>query len=373
MNLPDSLQTKPERNVGIDLLRIISMIMVLTLHVLGQGGILDSLDKTASPISYNVAWLMETASFCAVNCYALISGYVGIKSKYRYSNIAVLWLQVAFYTVGFTVLYSFLSPEAVTSNSYYVAILPVTKRAYWYFTAYFAIFFLIPMFNHTVRTMGKRQLGITVISIIAIYSFIYTLSRSTLIGSSITDLLVMERGYSPIWLALLYIIGAYISKYRDDFKIPPWAALTLYSVAILIGWFEKITVKKSVLVSYTSPTTLIAAIALLLAFSALPCKRIGRIVAFLSPAAFGVFLVHSNPLVWTSFMKGHFASFADKPAWLMVLLVLGAVLALYIMCSAIDLLRHYLFKLLRIKPALAAIESKLVGNLWDPDAQTKTD
>ena len=35
------LSSMEERNYGIDLLRIVSMMMVVLLHVLGQGGILD--------------------------------------------------------------------------------------------------------------------------------------------------------------------------------------------------------------------------------------------------------------------------------------------------------------------------------------------
>ena len=362
-----------ERNVGIDLLRIVSMLLVLTLHVLGQGGVLGAISKTSSPDSYNVAWLLETAAYCAVNCYALISGYVGVKSKFKYTNIVVLWMQVAFYTVGFTVLYSFISPEVLGENSYYSAFFPVMKRAYWYFSAYFAIFFFIPLFNHVVNTLSKRQMRVAVISIVLIYSVFYTLSRTKLLGSAVADLFVMERGYSPIWLALLYIIGAYISKYREDFKIPSAASFIIYAVAVLISWLEKLNVKSSVLVSYTSPTILIAAIALLLAFSAMKCQKISRIVAFISPAAFGVFLIHVNPLIWTNLLKNHFALYADYPAWLMALCVIGTVIAIYIICTAIDLLRHYLFKLIKIKPALASLEARLVGNLWQSESsQNKT-
>ena len=76
------MNNKRERNYGIDLLRIVSMLMVVVLHVLGQGGVL----KTSTPLSigYSVAWILEIAAYCAVNCYALISGYVGVNSKFKY-------------------------------------------------------------------------------------------------------------------------------------------------------------------------------------------------------------------------------------------------------------------------------------------------
>lgn len=74
-----------ERNYGIDFLRIISMFMIVILHILGNGGILASVQIGSS--NYHLAWILEIASYCAVNCYALISGYVGIYSVHKYSNI----------------------------------------------------------------------------------------------------------------------------------------------------------------------------------------------------------------------------------------------------------------------------------------------
>ena len=70
-----------------------SMLGVVVLHVLGQQGVLAS----AMPLSldYMTAWLLETAAFCAVNCYALISGYVGVFSRFRYANLALIWCQAA--------------------------------------------------------------------------------------------------------------------------------------------------------------------------------------------------------------------------------------------------------------------------------------
>lgn len=87
-----------KRNYGIDCLRIVSMIMVAVLHVVGLGGVLSALES--SPTWYNIVWLIRVAAYCAVDCYALISGYVGVFAKHKYSNYIVLWLNVAFILLG---------------------------------------------------------------------------------------------------------------------------------------------------------------------------------------------------------------------------------------------------------------------------------
>ena len=61
---------KKERNCSLDLLRIISMLMILTLHYLGKGNALT----IQSNMKY-VVWFMEIACMISVNLYVLISGY----------------------------------------------------------------------------------------------------------------------------------------------------------------------------------------------------------------------------------------------------------------------------------------------------------
>ena len=77
-----------ERNYGVDLLRIVSMAMIAMLHVLGHGGVLNA--SVNNVMVYSLAWLLEVGAYCAVNCYALISGYVGYGGKFKYSNIIVV-------------------------------------------------------------------------------------------------------------------------------------------------------------------------------------------------------------------------------------------------------------------------------------------
>lgn len=116
------------------------MFMIVILHVLKQGGVLDGA-RALSP-QYEAAWLLETAAFCAVNCYGIISGYVGVDGKYRFSNIALLWLRVVFYTLGITAIFWIFAPEYVGVKQWQNAMFPVMTEQYWYFTAYFAMFFL---------------------------------------------------------------------------------------------------------------------------------------------------------------------------------------------------------------------------------------
>lgn len=92
-------------NYGIDILRIISIVGVIVLHVLGHGGILASVE---SPTSFSMAMAFETLAFPAVNCFVLISGYVGYRDDKLYpklKNIINLFFVVVFYSVLITLLF----------------------------------------------------------------------------------------------------------------------------------------------------------------------------------------------------------------------------------------------------------------------------
>ena len=86
------------RNYGLDLLRLMLMLMVVVLHVVNHGGIVQGTDKFS--VNYSIANLLRSFTYCAVNCYALISGYVYINTKYRFSALIQIWLQAMVYSVG---------------------------------------------------------------------------------------------------------------------------------------------------------------------------------------------------------------------------------------------------------------------------------
>ena len=90
------------RNQGIDLLRIILMFMVCIQHVVTKA---DIMDINASPNGY-VYWFVDMLCCCAVDAYAMISGYVSNKKMIQYRRIINLWLQAIFYSFIVSLLMS---------------------------------------------------------------------------------------------------------------------------------------------------------------------------------------------------------------------------------------------------------------------------
>ena len=352
-------QTNGGRNSGIDLLRILSMFMVVLLHVVGVAGMLDA--SAGEPVKYEQLKLLQIGAMCAVNCYGLISGYVGWKSKFCFSSIAFLWLQVFLYSAGLGVLFYLLLPGAVPLKDLTKLFLPVLMERYWYFTAYFALFFTMPVLNVAICQLPRRQLKYALIVLL----FLLTVCQSTVI---VTNAFGTNSGYSYVWLAVLYCVGGYLGKYDVRPKRPAVAA-GIYAAGVVLCWAAQFLMRRlgvgseNRLEAYNSPVMFLMAVALLLLFANVRLPAwIEKTVKLLAPASFGVYLIHLHPLVRNHVLLDRFRALSDCPAWTMIPLVLGLSLGIYLVCSGIDLLRHWLFQRLRVKQRLSELENTLLPN-----------
>lgn len=136
-----------KRNIGIDILRVVCMYLVVNLHIIGVGGVL--MDVPEKTVLYKVYTCIYGLAFSAVNCYALISGYVMSGQSYKnirkhFLRIIPLWVQVVTYSVLFSVVECFLSNldmnYAIKTIGF--SLFPALTKKYWYFTAYIILYFI---------------------------------------------------------------------------------------------------------------------------------------------------------------------------------------------------------------------------------------
>lgn len=356
-------QLPSQRNYGIDLLRIVSMFFVLVLHCLGHGGVLANARVFSS--QFNVAWLLETAGYCAVNCYALISGYVGLNSRSRLSSLIMLWLQVAFYNVGFAFVEMLWLDQGFVWEIFLEALHPVSSRAYWYFTAYTGMFFFIPIMNAAVQNLEKKQLSFSLVGILLLFSA-YAAQQKT-------DVFLLNHGYHVLWLMILYILGAYLRKYNPFEQVKAGVWLLVYGAMVLLSWgvFLLNTHRSSLepngtylnLVEFTSPTMVVAAAALLLVFSRIRIPDFAeKLIRFVSPLTFSVYLIHDNAVMRDEFMIDQFIDLAFYPIHRMLLKLGFVCVVLFTVCITVDHIRSLLFKWLNLRKLAQLPEKLLAGN-----------
>lgn len=356
-----------ERNHGIELLRIFAMLLAAVLHILKKGGVITASEGNLA--AYSTVWLLEAAAYCAVNCYALISGYVGYSDRpkpLRLARCIELWLQVVFYSVIITTVYCIAGVGSVGVSDFADAFLPVTSKQYWYFTAYIGMFFFIPLLNALVRRLNRRALVSLCIMLIAVFSLYDTFASFWK-----KDPLALVGGHSPLWLGVLYIFGAAMKKLRVPESMSSKKALLIYASAAVFTALFKITgdrllrfVPGSLFVRDTSPTVLLCAAALLVAFARLkPCRKLTEFAVLLAPAAFGVYLLHVSPLVFEHVIGNRFAFIGRLPFPLIPFAVLASAGVILVVGLAADKVRILLFKALGV-PKMCRKAEKSIRRLW---------
>lgn len=333
-----------ERNYhyGIDLLRIVAMFMIVVTHVLAQGGIRKEVEGTFD-LYYFVTWLLQIAVYWAVNAYALISGFVGHRSRYRYSKILDLWLHVFFYTflfaVGFTVLGKDLS-----LTDWRNALFPILTGKYWYVTAYFGLLVFLPLINLALERINNKNLGRILVIAFVSFSLVPALFNNSI------DEFALDRGYSSLWLILLYLTGAYLAR-KDLTELPKnRVLLVIYSLTVLVSFALK-SVVGNIWFWYTSPTMILGALCIFIPFARMKITntKLQAFIKVVAPTTLGIYLIHLNPLIVRFLLRDFAKPFTDLPILAFVGMILGASAIIFALSSAIDWLRLKLFDKLKVK------------------------
>lgn len=350
-----------KRNYGIDSLRMVAMFFVIILHLVGVGGICGNAPLLSA--NFIISQFFRTATYCAVNVYALISGFVGWNRTPKLSSLLNLWLKVICFCVGITVFTQFRAPELVGWAHLWKALTPVKDGMFWYFSAYVVLFFFIPLLNHAVRHVPPKEAAL---SMAGIALLVLSLNKSQLYTT-----FQLGGGYSSLWLMILYLAGGLMGRYELHRKLSKkqWAGVYLLSVlASLLPRLVLLMLKpeywtpanQNMMVQYISPTIVLSAVALVGLFSQLELPGFGmKLVSKLSPHAFGVYLFHTHSLIFQTDIVGQFARLGTAPLYELLGVLLGAALLIYMVGTALDWGVSTALKLLKIDRLLKKADSLL--------------
>lgn len=343
------------------MLRIVSTFMVIMLHTLGSTAILSS---NMGNDKGTILWLFEIMSYCAVNCFAITSGYVSCKSKFKISRILYLWFQVMFIFVVMTVALGIISPKDLDENAYRNMFFPILGDLNWYFTAFFGLSFFSPFLNILMQNLSKNQHKY----LMAVIFILFCIPTRI---PAVSDLFQTGGGYSLIWLMAMYIIGGYIRIHgvpnpSNKYK---WLAGYFLSTVFVWLWFVVVhDITKSTLgeakyhkifISYTSPFILLAAICLLEFFLATNIKNGSKIICGISSVTFGVFIFHTQDLYWIFGLRTPVNAISKESTIVVVLGVIAVALTAFIVCGIATFLQMQLFRLIGINKFCDFVQNKL--------------
>ena len=340
-----------KRNEGIDALRILSMIMVVSLHVLIFG--LKHYELNVFSVQGIVADILKALCFCAVNVYAIITGYVLVNKKPKINRLIDLWLQVFFYLMISCIFVLIFYPRDFNLEDLIKTFIPVLSSQYWYFTAYFIMYWFIPLYNWIIdhlTIVQFRKLIVTTFFVFSIMGWMSSLLGGTVFG--------LNQGFSYLWLSFLYFIGAGIKLYGLELffikgKISQNTVLFIALCSAVLTFISKMVLAKltmlvlghelfaGALYSYLSPTVLIEAICLVIYFSNLNIKG-SKTLTKISGATFGVYLIHQTPF-FTNYCWNFLSKYRTAPIFKYILVIFVSVICIYVVCTLIEMIRSFIF------------------------------
>ncbi|MBP5528976.1 MAG: acyltransferase family protein [Lachnospiraceae bacterium] len=349
------MSEKKERQLNMEVLRIVAMLMIITLHYLDKGGVLKEFELKMG-LNRNLAWIIEAFCMGSVNIYVLISGYFLSKSEFKFKKVIVLWAQILCYSWIITAIFAIVTKGAFNfANGIYDAIplvLPVTGSHYWFGTVYILLYLFVPFLNKGIEAMDKKQFKGILIAAVAVFSLWNTILP-------FTQPLADREGMDICWFVCLYLIAAYIRKYPEDFKLNRWIYLLISAAsafltfglgkAILLvdAYVGKLGGYAKNFYPYNSLFILVASVCIFLFVLKGDLKApkwLSAVILFASQGTFGVYLLHEHNLikyrwpVWFGIEK-----VSGTP--LFILHLIGTILAVFALGIAVDFVRRLIFGL----------------------------
>lgn len=338
-----------KRQANFELLRIMAMLMIITLHYLDKGGILPAPGESFGAAGFT-AWLLEAFCVSAVNVYVLLGAFFLVEQDYEPMRAVRLWGQVFFYSavIGAVCVIAGIVPvQELTLYKLLIYLMPVTQEHYWFATAYIMMLLFAPLMNRTIRELPEKTFRRAIILLLLLLS----------VASSVLPVrLPIDRmGYDALWFLVLYLIGAFLRLHGNSLKIRTGVAAAGYVVVsgliftsmLVINAFYQRTGSLLDFINrqyhYNGIFCLTASVFLFLVFRNVRIAE-GRGAEMIRRAAsvsFGVYLIHEHidlRYFWPEFLGVQ--KFSGTPLFLLHWAV--TILVVYGVCGAADLLRQYL-------------------------------
>lgn len=328
---------KNKRESGIELFRIVTMLLIVASHYVANSGLLDLIDMEKSLSFKNLFYLIfGWGGKTCINCFVLITGYFMCKSKITLKKFLKLVLMIELYKVIFYFVFLALGYETFSISRIVKVILPINSIAHGFASAYLAFFLFIPFLNVLVNNMNeKMHLGL-----IGLCVLIYTVLPSLLFN--------VEYNYVT-WFCVIYFVGAYIRLYPKKIFSNKKACLGALIVSLLLSWLSVIACEWIMLKTGENTRhffiadsnkilALITAVTGFLYFKNLDISSnfINRVAA----STFGVLLIHANSdamrqWLWVDMLKN--VKVYETSYYIIHAVV--CVLSVYCICTVIDMLR----------------------------------
>lgn len=332
------LNENKSRQSNFELLRIISMLLIVIFHFSDWGEII----KITEPLNNKFfGEFINIGGNLGVNLFVLISGYFLIDSKFKMKKLLKIILEVWTYSVGISLICFVFNIGDLKTKSLLQSILPISYNMYWFATTYIGMYILFPTINKFLNTTNyKEHINIIIILGIMLSVIPTFIPRAKPFNSNL------------MWFIYMYIIAAYIKKYdikfinnnKKNLTIIALTTLLLFMLSVIITLIGlKIKFFSNFVEHFNnmySLPMLILSISVFIYFKNINIKN-NKIINIFARSSFAVYLIHINVLIrrylFTDILI--LQNFYDKNTLILAGYVFISSISIYLICIVIDILR----------------------------------
>jgi len=344
------------RHSNIEILRILSMILIIMHHYSVHGGFV--LEPSMISLNKIIVQFLSAGGKLGVNCFILITGYFLIKSSFKFEKLVKLLFSVFAYSASIYTIFVIYGLIDFNLKQAVKSFFPILFNQYWFATSYVLLYIFSPYLNIFINALDKRKHLNLIILLIILWSVIPTFTTAELEFSTLG------------WFATLYIIAAYIRLYPNNWfgksKENIYISISTYALILLsIICFNIIGIIISLFGSHATYLMginklplLFCAITLFLGFKNININN-HKSINVVASSMFGVYLIHDNNLIryllWIDVFKN--SSYYVSPY-----LIIHAMIVIFIVfsiCVVIDQIKYIFIE----KPFFRLIEPSLKTGL----------
>lgn len=330
------------RNTSIELLRIISMIMIMFHHFAYHGNFEWNFNEVTLPHLWYDFILM--GGKVGVDIFVLISGYFLIENTeklFQPKKLLKFWGQVVFYSIMTYLLSVMLRLNAFEIKQLIKVCLPITYPGWWFASTYFMLYLIHPFLNKLLHGLSKTEYQYLILTMVLCWSIIPTATTQLFESNSL------------LWFVTLYGIAGYVNLYGGNQKLQSKHYFSLYFMVLIITYTVSTTflflgTKKEEWSTHAIDffeierlPILLMAITLFMGFVTLKMNY-HKWINMIASATFGVYLIHDSSYIryylWTNIFKIN--QYQDST--FLILYSILVVFILYVSCTMIDLIRKKL-------------------------------
>lgn len=327
-----------ERNYGLDILKIISIISVILLHYNNgtMGGTLKYVEKES--INFYITYFFESCTIIACNLFVMISGYyLCNSSKIKIRKVFDIIGLLVFYGVIIYIVSLLKGLTIFDKESFKTMLRTITAR--WFIDTYILLYILHPFINKVIYNITKKEFEWLII----ICVFFFSIWSSILKPSNVINVnqFIKDSGYGIINFIMIYFIGAYIRIHRNSLN--PNKLLMFMTYMLLSIWNSILMTKYAQAFQYNFIINIINTILVFLIFKNLNIKR-EKWISKISTTSLAVYIIHENSFIVSYIFKEIFRIEMFYNSNMFLLHMIVTCLTIFIICVVIEFIRKYLFK-----------------------------